>query len=1131
MAIYHLSMKTVSRSSGRSAVGAAAYRSGTRLTNERDGLVHDYTRKGGIEHSEIVLPEGSTAEWARDRETLWNAAEFAEKRKDARVAREIEVALPHELTGEERLELVREFSQSLADRYGVAVDFAIHTPDDNMDIRNHHAHILMTTRQVGEDGLGDKTDLERENKWLKANDLPTTDEQLKALRVEWEETANLALARAGHDIRIDHRSHQDRGLEIEPTQHVGVHATQMDRRGKEVERERLAEEARVRNAELIRENPDQVLTLISGEKSVFDRRDVARTLHRYINDDPGEYQALYTRVMGSDQLVWISDGPDGVRYSTREMVELETGMARDVAAMAGRDRHGVSETHIDRAIDRQDEAIRRSVAAGLPAELGDDERGRRLAGVGISDEQRQAVRHLTGAEQVSVVVGFAGAGKSTMLAAAREAWETEGYTVHGAALAGKAVAGLEETAGIEGRTLASWEMRWKMGTAQLGARDVLVIDEAGMVGSRQLARFVSEAERSGAKIVLVGDHEQLQAIGAGAPFRAIAEEVGYVSVEDVRRQRQDWQREASRDFATQNTERGLSAYQERGHVHLMADRDSARAALVRDYVDDVEARPDGTRAAMAHRRADVHDLNVDIREALKEKGLLPGGANPVAGATERAASVGGDAVEVSYSTENGVRSFVAGDRIIFLQNNRDLDVKNGTLGTVERVEDGRLFTRLDGTGRAVEIDAGAYKSFDHGYATTIHKTQGATVDRAYVLASDTMDRHMTYVSMTRHRDQAQLYADEDQFVDHDALKSRLGRSGAKETVLDYLDRDGRRLDTGRPALGQSARELGDFARRRGIDSDIHLPLERQTDQHLGKDRGESAARLMSLTPEPDHVGRSRNPGDGKLGPEDNMPSATPGAPDNNQVATDLNPPAAPARKRGMFAGLKLKADDLDRGDARGQDAAAEPSSSRGDRADRPDRGGRETSSPGKQTSMDKAVDRYARAYTAAVEMQREGLPILEGQKQALREARQSLDQMQPGAAGVMESALRHNPAMRQAMQELSGRERTRTLMTGMAQEREALADPHVRADRIVDRWKSLSAQRDQLRGWQNDDQRAPVEKAMRDVAQGIGRDPQVESILRNRRHELGLGKTPGAEGIGWELQRSITRDRDRGLGL
>src|SRR5471032_3141646 len=126
LAIYHLSMKPMSRSSGRSAVAAAAYRSGQKLTNERDGLTHDFTRKGGIAHSEIVTPEGSNADWAHDRSRLWNAAEHSEKRKDARVAREIEIALPHELTADQRLALTREFSQGLADRFGVAVDFSIH---------------------------------------------------------------------------------------------------------------------------------------------------------------------------------------------------------------------------------------------------------------------------------------------------------------------------------------------------------------------------------------------------------------------------------------------------------------------------------------------------------------------------------------------------------------------------------------------------------------------------------------------------------------------------------------------------------------------------------------------------------------------------------------------------------------------------------------------------------------------------------------------------------------------------------------------------------------------------------------------------------------------------------------------
>ena len=157
MALYHLSIKAVSRSSGRSAVGAAAYRSGTRLTNERDGVTHDYTRRGGVlrDASFIVAPSG--AEWAQDRAALWNAAERAETRKNSTVAREYELALPAELDGEGRARLAREFAAAVVARFGVVADVALHEPGREGDQRNHHAHVLTTTRQAGPDGLGAKT--------------------------------------------------------------------------------------------------------------------------------------------------------------------------------------------------------------------------------------------------------------------------------------------------------------------------------------------------------------------------------------------------------------------------------------------------------------------------------------------------------------------------------------------------------------------------------------------------------------------------------------------------------------------------------------------------------------------------------------------------------------------------------------------------------------------------------------------------------------------------------------------------------------------------------------------------------------------------------------------------------------
>jgi ATP-dependent exoDNAse (exonuclease V) alpha subunit len=212
-----------------------------------------------------------------------------------------------------------------------------------------------------------------------------------------------------------------------------------------------------------------------------------------------------------------------------------------------------------------------------------------------------------------------------MLAAAREAWEAQGYTGHGAALSGKAAEGLEESSGIRSRTLAGWDYGWHppSGAAprdQLGRGEVFVIDEAGMIGSRQLSRFVTEAEARGAKIVMVGDHEQLQAIGAGAPFRAIAERIGHAELSEIRRQRVDWQRDASAAFATHRTADGLAAYAEHGAVQFSESHDEARGALVRDYLADRDQHPDSTRVVRAfssgnHSRRRPEPVNTSKRRA------------------------------------------------------------------------------------------------------------------------------------------------------------------------------------------------------------------------------------------------------------------------------------------------------------------------------------------------------------------------------------------------------------------------------------------------------------------------------------------------------------------------------------
>ena len=291
-----------------------------------------------------------------------------------------------------------------------------------------------------------------------------------------------------------------------------------------------------------------------------------------------------------------------------------------------------------------------------------------------------------------------------------------------------------------------------------------------MIGSLQLGRVLAEARKAGAKVVLVGDGKQLQPIEAGAPFRAIAERTGFAEIATIRRQREQWAREASMDFAKGHVRDGLSAYRERGHVRFEASREEAKAAIARDWM---AGRKDGQDTiVLAHTRTDVRDLNEAIRRARAAAGEL------------------GEAA--AFQTGQGKREFAAGDRIVFLKNDRELGVKNGTLGRVEEAAAGLLGVVLD-NGERRTVEAHAYAAVDHGYAVTIHKAQGATVDRAFVLASGGMDRHLTYVAMTRHREQVTLYAGGDDFENRGAMAWRLARKRTNETTLDFAERRG--IDT------------------------------------------------------------------------------------------------------------------------------------------------------------------------------------------------------------------------------------------------------------------------------------------------------------------------------------------------
>ncbi|WP_223565164.1 Ti-type conjugative transfer relaxase TraA [Agrobacterium tumefaciens] len=782
MAIAHFSASIVSRGSGRSVVLSAAYRHCAKMEYEREARTIDYTRKQGLLHEEFVLPPDAP-KWVRaltaDRsvagvsEAFWNRVEAFEKRADAQLARDLTIALPLELSAEQNIALVRDFVEKHVLAKGMVADWVYH---DNPG--NPHIHLMTTLRPLTDDGFGSKKVAvtgddgqpvrTKSGKILYQLWAGSTD-NFNELRDGWFERQNRHLALAGIDLRIDGRSYEKQGIDLEPTIHLGVGAKAIERKAEqegvrpELERIELNDARRAENARRIFKNPAIVLDLITREKSVFDERDVAKVLHRYV-DDPALFQQLMIKIILSPAVLRLQRDTIGfatgeklpARYSTRAMIRLEATMARQAMWLSGKETHAVASTALQATFRRHER---------------------------LSEEQKAAIERIAGPARIAAVVGRAGAGKTTMMKAAREAWELAGYRVVGGALAGKAAEGLSSEAGIVSRTLASWELRWNRGRDVLDDKTVFVMDEAGMVASKQMTGFVDAVVKAGAKIVLVGDPEQLQPIEAGAAFRAIVDRIGYAELETIYRQREDWMRKASLDLARGNVGHALAAYQ--GHGRVLGSRLKSEAVenLIVDWNRDYD--PAKTTLMLAHLRRDVGLLNTMARQKLVERGLVGEGH--------------------LFKTADGIRRFDDGDQIVFLKNEGSLGVKNGMIGHVVEAAPDRVVAVI-GEGdqrRQVTVEQRFYNNIDYGYATTIHKSQGATVDRVKVLASLSLDRHLTYVAMTRHREDLHLYYGTRSFSFNGGLAKVLSRKNSKETTLDYEH-------------GQLYREALRFAENRGL---------------------------------------------------------------------------------------------------------------------------------------------------------------------------------------------------------------------------------------------------------------------------------------------------------------------------
>ncbi|RWL93376.1 MAG: Ti-type conjugative transfer relaxase TraA [Mesorhizobium sp.] len=733
MAIYHLHVKVIGRKAGSSAVASAAYRSASRLRDERIDRSHDFSAKRGVVHSEVMMPENAPEAWS-DRERLWNDVEAFEVRKDAQLAREVEFALPRELSQAQGIELARDFVRAEFVSRGMVADLNVHWDRAEDGSPKPHAHVMLTMRSVDENGFGAKV-----RDWNRT-------ELVERWRERWAELANDRLAELDIDVRIDHRSLEAQGIALEPQTQIGaptqrIEGVGLDAAGIEADRAELHREIARNNGARIIADPSVALDAITHQQSTFTRHDIAKFAHRH-SDGMEQFNAVMGAISKAPDLVELGkDGRGEDRFTTRPMIETEQRLHRAAELMAMQERHTVSDAH-------------RGAAVANAEQLG----------LVLSGEQADALDHITNGRGLDVVVGFAGTGKSAMLGVARQAWAAAGYEVRGAALSGIAAENLESGSGIASRTVASMEHGWGQGRDLLTARDVLVIDEAGMVGTRQLERVLSHAANVGAKVVLVGDPQQLQAIEAGAAFRSIHERHGGVEIGQVRRQREGWQRDATRDLATGRIGAAISAYDDRDMVHQAATREEARNDLVERWDCDRRAEPEASRIILTHTNDEVRALNQAARERMRIAGNL-----------------GND---VQVNVERGQRNFAKDDRVMFLRNERSLGVKNGTLGVIVEVSIQGMTVRTD-DGRSVRFDLKDYANIDHGYAATIHKAQGMTVDRTHVLATPSMDAHGSYVALSRHRDGMDLHYGSDDFATLERLARTLSRDRGKDMASDY----------------------------------------------------------------------------------------------------------------------------------------------------------------------------------------------------------------------------------------------------------------------------------------------------------------------------------------------------------
>ncbi len=750
MAIQYIKENFIRRSHGHNAVKSAAYRANEKLYCERTGEEFNYSEKGDCIYSNIMIPETAynenfdvTNHPFNDRQELWNAVEQIEDshnhRKTAQLAFELQIALPKELSLEQNIDLVNNFiKENYIDVFDVAADICIHDKDDE----NIHAHVSMPFRSISGIEFSRKkiTNLATQVLALKGGVFCKKQDR----NIQWENYQNAYFKEHNIDLTVD-QTH------VIPTKHEG----RLQDKGKyhtTIADENL--EIKAKNVALARDNPEIILKTLESRQSVFNDRDI-KSLILKMTDNQKDFDALYAKTIENEHMVKLGFDDSGrVAYATRATFKREVDLMDRASRLSGKSTTSIAQKHIDSAISAF-------------------EGGKDFV---LSEEQKAALSYIAQGGDVVCLDGIAGAGKTITMEALKAIYASRGIGVSGVAIAGKAAHGLEVEAGIASNTVASIVKNYKLG----GHRErylpatgsVLVLDEAGMIGLDDMAALLEMCEQRHIKLVSIGDPDQLASIARGAPFKAMMERIGFASLSEVRRQKDAGDRAATVSLKQGKIGAAIDHYLSKGQIVL--DRGDALEVLMIHRWSSL--RQSGSAMMLAFTCEQVESLNAAAREKMKYHGRIMSEHD----------------IAVNVSGRRVVRAFGVGEDIVFLKNAKlgETHVKNGQLASIigiEKNKDGALSIKVkDRDGAIFSFDSSQYTAFDHGYALTVHKSQGVSVDNTLLLAQGYgWDRHLSYVGMSRHREGMYLFADSETYGDIHGLKRELARTPMSDNVLDY----------------------------------------------------------------------------------------------------------------------------------------------------------------------------------------------------------------------------------------------------------------------------------------------------------------------------------------------------------